>query len=348
MKIGHYELGLNAPFVIAEMSGNHNQSLDRALEIVEAAANAGAHALKLQTYTADTITLNVRSDEFVIADKSSLWSGQSLHDLYQQAHTPWDWHQPIMARAQELGMICFSSPFDETAIDFLETLNVPAYKIASFENCHLPLIRKAASTGKPLIISTGMATVAEIDTAVRCARQAGCSDLVLLKCTSTYPASPANSNLLTIPHLKQLFNCHVGISDHTLGIGVSVASVALGATVIEKHFTLARADGGVDSVFSLEPAELKALVEESQRAFEALGQISYGPTQAETKSLAFRRSLYISQDIPAGTVLNSENLRCVRPGFGLEPRYLDLVLGKKIKCAVSAGTPLKWEHLLDS
>lgn len=331
------------PFIIAEMSGNHNQSLDRALAIVDAAAGAGAHAIKLQTYTADTITLDVREGEFFISDEASLWKGNSLHDLYKQAYTPWEWHEPIMARAREKGLICFSSPFDETAVDFLETLNAPAYKIASFENNHLPLIRKAASTGKPLIVSTGMATLAELDEAVRAAREAGCKSLVLLKCTSTYPASPKDSNILTIPHMRELFGCEVGLSDHTMGIGVAVAAVAHGATVIEKHFTLRRADGGVDSAFSLEPEELRSLVVETERAWQSLGGVAYGPTAAEMNSLAFRRSLYIARDMEAGEVLTGENLRIVRPGQGLHPRHYEQVLGRRIASAVKKGTPLVWE-----
>ena len=326
--IGQRAIGANhAPFIIAEMSGNHNQSLERALEIVDAAAVAGAHALKLQTYTADTITLNVRNKDFLIDDKKSLWDGSNLHDLYQKAYTPWEWHQPIMERAQQHGMVCFSSPFDETAVDFLESLNVPAYKIASFENNHLPLIEKVAKTGKPMIISTGMATISDIEEAVKTARNAGCKDLILLKCTSTYPALPTNTNVLTIPHLKQMFDCQIGLSDHTMGVGVSVAAVAHGATVIEKHFTLNRSDGGVDSTFSLEPDELKSLVVETERAWLSLGQVSYGPTEAELKSLMFRRSVYFAEDIQAGEVLTAKNLRVVRPGFGLHPRFYQSLLG---------------------
>jgi N-acetylneuraminate synthase len=333
------------PFVIAEMSGNHNQSLDRALAIVDAAAAAGAHALKLQTYTADTITLNVRGGDFEIADPGSLWSGKNLHDLYQQAHTPWEWHAPIMQRAREHGMVCFSSPFDESAVDFLEELNVPAYKIASFENSHLPLIAKAAATGKPLIISTGMAGLGDLEQAVSVARSAGCKDLILLKCTSTYPATPVSTNIRTIPHLRELFGCEVGLSDHTMGVGVAVAAVALGATVIEKHFTLSRAEGGVDSAFSLEPAELSALVQESERAWQALGQVRYGPTEAEQKSLVFRRSIYIAVDMVEGAEFTKENLRIVRPGHGIPPRYLDEFIGRRIRRNVTAGTPLSWDLL---
>lgn len=334
-----------APFIIAEMSGNHNQSLDRALAIVDAAGKAGAHALKLQTYTADTMTLALTSGEFTIRDENSLWKGNNLHALYQQAYTPWEWHRPIIERANELGMICFSTPFDETAVDFLESLDVPVYKIASFENIHLPLIRRVAATGKPIIMSTGMASIAELDEAVRAAREAGCKDLILLKCTSTYPATPANTNVLTIPHMRTLFNCQVGLSDHTMGLGASIAAVAHGATVIEKHFTLRRADGGVDSTFSMEPEELAALVLESERAWQSLGQVTYGPTEAEKKSLVFRRSVYIAQDIPAGTVLTQENLRCVRPGLGLPPKYYELLLGRKVNRDVTAGTPMSWDLL---
>lgn len=344
MRIANREIGVHAPpFVIAEMSGNHNQSLERALSIVEAAAKSGAHALKIQTYTADTMTLDLDEGEFFISDPKSLWQGTSLYKLYQEAHTPWEWHAPIFARARELGMIPFSTPFDDTAVDFLESLEVPCYKIASFENTDLPLIRRVAATGKPLIISTGMATVAELDETVRAAREAGCRDLVLLKCTSTYPATPANTNILTIPHLRELFGCEVGLSDHTMGVGVSVASVALGASVIEKHFTLARADGGVDSTFSLEPAEMTALVTETERAWQALGSVNYGPTQAETKSLVFRRSLYIVEDVEAGQMLTAQNVRAIRPGHGLAPRWLEQVLGKRVTRAAKRGTPLSFD-----
>lgn len=334
------------PFVIAEMSGNHNQSLDRALEIVAAAASSGAHAIKLQTYTADTMTLNQRGGGFDIDDPQSLWAGQNLHDLYKKAYTPWDWHRPIMERARELGLICFSSPFDETAVDFLNDLDVPAFKIASFENNHLPLIRKAASTGKPLIISTGMASLADLERAVATAREAGCKDLILLKCTSTYPATPQNTNIRTIPHLRDLFGVQVGLSDHTMGVGVAVASVALGATVVEKHFTLCRADGGVDSAFSLEPQELSALVSETERAWQALGDVRYGPTEAEKKSLIFRRSIYVAEDIAAGEMFTEANLRIVRPGHGAPPWLIDQLLGRVARQNYSAGTPLNLESLL--
>jgi N-acetylneuraminate synthase len=330
------------PFIIAEMSGNHNQSLERALAIVEAAAKAGAHGLKLQTYTPDTMTLDLSEGEFYISDDKSLWKGRTLYDLYRQAHTPWEWHKPIFDRARELGLVVFSTPFDETAVDFLEELDPPCYKIASFENTDLPLIRKVAKTGKPMIISTGMATLAELDETVRTARESGCRDMVLLKCTSTYPATPENTNLMTIPHMRKLFDCEAGLSDHTLGIGVSIAAVAMGATVIEKHFTLSRADGGVDAAFSMEPHELKSLVTETERAWQALGQVMYGPTQAEEKSRLRRRSLYIVKDMKAGDVLTMENVRAVRPGLGLPPKYLDVVLGKKINRDVKMGLPITW------
>lgn len=347
IKVGKYLLGSRQrPFIIAEMSGNHNQSLERALEIVEAAAKTGADALKIQTYTADTMTLNVENPEFKINDKESLWDGQNLYNLYEQAYTPWEWHKPIFDRARELGMIPFSTPFDETAVDFLEELDVELYKIASFENTDIPLIKKVASTGKPMIMSTGMATVAELDEAVHAARAAGCKDLILLKCTSTYPATPDNTNISTIPHMRDLFNVQVGLSDHTMGTGVAVASVALGATVIEKHFTLSRADGGVDAAFSMEPDEMAALVEETERAWQAMGNITYGATEKEKASLKFRRSIYVAKDIVEGEEFTKENIRVIRPGYGLAPKYYDRVLGGKASKSLEAGTPLDWEMLL--
>lgn len=346
IKIASRFIGRNhPPFVIAEMSGNHNQSLERALEIVEEAAKTGAHALKIQTYTPDTMTLDLDEREFHISDRKSLWAGSSLYKLYGEAYTPWEWHKPIFDRARELGIIAFSTPFDGTAVDFLESLDVPCYKIASFENTDLPLIRRVAATGKPLIISTGMASIAELDDTVRAAREAGCRDLILLKCTSTYPATANNTNILTIPHMRELFGCEVGLSDHTMGVGVSVASVALGATVIEKHFTLNRADGGVDSAFSMEPVEMAQLVTETERAWQALGQVGYGPTDAEKKSIQFRRSLYIVRDIRAGDVLTRENVRAIRPGLGLPTKYLEMVLGKAVQQDVKRGTALGWELL---
>lgn len=334
-----------APFVIAEMSGNHNQSLERALAIVDAAAATGAHALKIQTYTPDTITIDVNEREFHIADSNSLWVGKSLYELYGEAYTPWEWHAAIFERARQKGMIPFSTPFDDTAVDLLESLNVACYKIASFENTDLPLIRRVAATGKPLIISTGMASIAELDDTVRAARAAGCKDLVLLKCTSTYPATPENTNILTIPHLRELFGCEVGLSDHTMGIGVSVASVSLGATVIEKHFTLSRADGGVDSAFSMEPAEMVQLMLETDRAWRSLGKVSYGPTEAEKKSLQYRRSLYVVKDMKAGEVFTAETVRSIRPGLGLPTKYINVVLGKKAIRDIRRGTALDWEMI---
>jgi pseudaminic acid synthase len=346
IKIGTFVLGPGRPpLVIAEMSGNHNGSLDRALAIVEMAAKAGAQALKLQTYTADTMTIDLSEREFFISDPNSLWNGTSLYKLYEQAHTPWDWHKPIFDRCRELGIIGFSSAFDATAVDFLEGLNVPCYKVASFENIDLPLVRKVAATGKPMIISTGLASVAELAETVQAAREAGAKDLVLLKCTSAYPASPENSNLNTIPHMRELFGCHVGLSDHTMGIGAAVASAALGAVAIEKHVTLRRADGGVDSAFSLEPEELAALVIESQRAVQAMGGVAYGPAEAERKSLVYRRSLYIVRDLKAGDVLTAENVRAIRPGLGLPPGNLDRVLGRRINRDAPRGTPVSWDLL---
>ncbi|MDC0065530.1 pseudaminic acid synthase [Verrucomicrobia bacterium] len=343
-KIGNISIGLDQkPFVIAEMSGNHNQSLERALEITEAAAKSGAQAMKLQTYTADTMTLDVSEGEFFIDDANSLWKGNSLYDLYKIAYTPWEWHKPIMKRANELGMLCFSTPFDDTAVDYLAELNVPAYKIASFENTDLPLIKKVAATGKPMIISTGMATIAEMDEMVRTIREVSGEQFVLLKCSSTYPATPEDSNVLTIPHMRELFDCEVGLSDHTMGVGASVAAVAHGATVIEKHFTLSRADGGVDSKFSLEPEEMNQLVIESERAWQSLGKVAYGPMEAEKGSMVFRRSLYIAEDMKQGDVLNKINLRIVRPGLGLAPKYYELALGRKVARDVMKGTSVSWD-----
>jgi N-acetylneuraminate synthase len=330
------------PFIIAEMSGNHSHSLGHALAIVEAAARAGAHALKLQTYTPDTMTLDIDEGEFHIDDPSSLWNGNSLYQLYQQAHTPWEWHKQIFDRARELVMLSFSTPFDDTAVEFLESLDVPCYKIASFENTDLPLIRRVAATGKPMIVSTGMASLGELDETVRTAREAGCRELILLKCTSAYPASPSSCNLATIPHLRELFNCEVGISDHTMGPAVPLAGIALGATVIEKHVTLNRADGGVDSAFSLETQDLLELVAESERAWQALGVVSYGATSQEKGSMRFRRSLYIVKDMKAGTALTRENLRAIRPGMGLAPKHLDSLLGRVAVRDLKRGTPASW------
>lgn len=334
------------PFIIAEMSGNHNQSLERALHLVDLAAEAGVDAVKLQTYTADTMTLDIHDGEFYIEAKDNLWRGESLYNLYKKAYTPWEWHEEIFKRCKEKGLIGFSSPFDVTAVNFLESLNVTAYKIASFEIVDIPLIRKVARTGKPIIMSTGMATVAEIDEAVQAVRAEGNDQIILLKCTSTYPASPENSNILTIPHLRKMFNVEVGLSDHTMGVGVAVAAVAYGATVIEKHFTTSRAEGGVDAAFSMEPHELKMLVEETERAWQSLGKVTYGPTEDEKSSIAYRRSLYIGENLKAGDVLTKENVRIIRPGHGLAPKYFDLVLGKRVKQDAKKGTPLTFDLLM--
>ncbi len=345
--IAQFSVGTtHKPFIIAEMSGNHNQSLERAFAIVDAAAASGAHALKLQTYTADTMTLDIRDGDFVINDAKSLWNGRNLHDLYNEAHTPWEWHKPIFERARKLGMVPMSTPFDNSAVDFLEGLDSAVYKIASFEMTDLPLVSRVAATGKPMIISTGMASLAEIDETVKAARAVGCKDLVLLKCTSTYPATPEKTNLATIPVLREAFGVQVGLSDHTMGVGASVAAVALGATVIEKHFTLARADGGVDSAFSLEPHELKSLVVETERAWQAMGHVNFGISSAqEEKSLAFRRSLYVTKDMKKGEAFSLENVRAIRPGFGLAPKWLDHVLKRKAASDLKRGTPLSLEVL---
>lgn len=333
------------PYLIAEMSGNHNHSLDRALEIVTAAAISGADAIKLQTYTAETITLDCNTPDFMIDDKESLWYGRRLYELYQDAHTPWDWHKPIMDHAKSLGIDCFSSPFDTTAVDFLEDLGTPAYKIASFEVIDLPLIREVAKTGKPVIISTGMASVVEIGEAVRVCREAGNEQVCILKCTSTYPAIPEHTNIATIPNMRTTFGCEVGLSDHTMGSGVAVGAVALGAVLIEKHFTLARADGGVDSSFSLEPSEMRTLREETERVWQALGKVTYGGTAAEEGSRQFRRSLYVAEDMKPGEAFTSKNLRSVRPGFGLDPKHFDVLLGKRVNQALKRGTPVSWQMI---
>lgn len=333
------------PFVVAEMSGNHNGSLSHALAIVDAAADCGADAIKLQTYTPDTMTLDIREGDFLVKDPASPWHGQSLYELYKRAHTPWEWHEPIFRRCQERGVLAFSTPFDETSVDFLESLGAPCFKIASQENTDLPLIERAAATGKPLIISTGMARVGELEETVRMARNAGCKDLVLLKCTSNYPALPTDSHLRTLPNMQNLFDVLVGLSDHTLGIGVAVASVAFGAALIEKHFTLSRADGGVDAEFSMEPEEFRMLVREAKNAWYAMGKVHYGPTTSEAPSLRYRRSLYVTKDLPAGATLTKDNVRAVRPGLGLPPKYLHSVIGRQTVKPVRRGTPLSWELL---
>lgn len=346
MKIGKHLIGPeHPPFIIAEVSGNHNQSLDRALELVDLAAASGAHALKLQTYTADTLTIDVKDGEFWISDPKSLWKGESLYDLYKKAYTPWEWHKPIFERCHQKGILCFSTPFDDTAVDFLESLSVPCYKIASFENVHLPLIARVAKTGKPMIISTGLANEEEIAEAVFTAKSNGCKDLVLLKCTSSYPASPLQSNLMTIPNLKEKFKVEAGLSDHTLGIAAAVASVALGARVIEKHFIKSRAEGGVDSAFSLEPAEMKLLVDETFAAWQALGKVNYGPTEEERRSLQFRRSIYVIKDLKKGDLFSPDNIAIIRPGLGLKPKYFSKILGQKAKVDLKRGQALQSIHL---
>ncbi|GAB3894959.1 pseudaminic acid synthase [Spirosoma agri] len=348
IQVAHYTISpAHRPFVIAEMSGNHNQSLDRALDIVDAVADAGAHALKLQTYTPDTITFNGASEEFYIRDAKSLWADKNLYKLYAEAYTPWEWHKPIFDHAKKRGMIAFSSPFDTTAVDFLESLDVPLYKVASFENTDHILLKKIAQTGKPVIMSTGVASVADLDESVKVLRANGCKDLILLKCTSTYPATPETTNLHTIPHMRQLFDVPVGLSDHTMGIGAAVAAVALGAVVLEKHVTLRRADGGVDSAFSLEPDELKSLVIETERAQLAMGQVSYTLTPKEQKSLQFKRSLYVVQSMKAGESFTPDNVRSIRPANGLHTRYYDDVLGKTATIDIVAGTALTW-NLVES
>jgi pseudaminic acid synthase len=344
IKIGNVIIGQeHKPFIIAEMSGNHNQSLEKALSIIDAAADTGAHAVKLQTYTPDTLTINVSHGEFQINDTKSLWNGRNLYELYQEAMTPWEWHKALFDRAKEKGIFCFSTPFDDTAVDFLEELEMPVYKIASFENNHLPLLKKIAKTGKPIIMSTGISKLSDIEIAVNTLKENGCNELILLKCTSTYPATPKNTNIRTIPHMSKLFNCHVGLSDHTLGIGTSVASVALGARVIEKHFTLNREEGGVDSAFSMEPLEFKSLVEESERAFLSLGEVKYGILPDELKSLTFKRSIYVIKDMKEGDMFTKDNIRIIRPGLGASPQHFDMFLGKKINQTVIKGTALTFD-----
>lgn len=330
------------PLIIAELSGNHNGSLEQALKLVEEAAKAGVRAIKLQTYTPDTITLNVKREEFLISEPSSLWKGRNLYDLYREAHMPWEWHEPIFKKCRQLGLTAFSTPFDETAVDFLETLDVPCYKIASPEIVDLPLIRKTAATGKPLIISTGGSTLAEIGEAVETARNSGCRELILLKCTAAYPANPADVHLRTLAHLASCFDTLVGLSDHTLGLGVPIASVALGCCVIEKHLTLSRADGGVDSAFSLEPHEFKSLVEETRRAWEALGQVHYGPIPAEKTTLSHRPSLYFVEDLAEGETVQARHVRSVRPAKGLPPKYEPAIIGLKVARSIQKGTPVNW------
>lgn len=344
IKIGNQTIGsAHPPMIVAEMSGNHCGSLENALKIVEKAKEAGVHAIKLQTYRPDTITLNSDEKEFYIHEKGSLWDGRRLYDLYQEAHTPWEWHQPIFSLCRKLDIEIFSSPFDETAIDFLETLSPPCYKIASLEIVDHALIQKAARTGKPLIISTGTATLVEIGEAVTAARNAGCKRLILLKCTAAYPAHPIDMHLRTIPHLRDCFETLVGLSDHTLGLGVAIAGVAMGACLIEKHFILDRSKGGVDSGFSLEPSEFRMLVDESKKAWQALGKISYGNLNSEKSIFSLRPSLYFSLDLPAGIIVKQEHICSVRPGCGLPPKELSRIVGLTLNVSVKKGTPVSWE-----
>lgn len=342
--IGAYEVGGGSPpLIVAEMSGNHNQSYERALAIIDAAAQAGVHALKLQTYTADTITLDVRARGFLIEDPHSLWHGKTLYELYRSASTPWEWHERLFERCRQRGLLAFSTPFDATAVDFLESLEVPCYKIASFENVDHALVRKVAQTGKPVLISTGMASLEELSETVAVAREAGCRDLVLMKCCSSYPADPGDLNLASLPHMRRTFQCPVGLSDHTLGIGAAVASVAFGAVAIEKHLTISRRERGVDSAFSMEPEEMRALVRESERAWRALGKLQYGPTERERASMQFRRSLYVVEDMKAGEVFTERNVKSIRPGLGLPPKHLRELLGRRVRQRVVRGTPVSWE-----
>jgi len=333
------------PFVIAEVSGNHNGSLDRALAIVDAAAGAGAHALKLQTYTADTMTIDCDGPAFRLSADHELWGDQVLHQLYEQAHTPWEWHGPLFERAREHGMVAFSSPFDPTAIELLESLDVPAYKIASSELVDLPLIRAVAEKGKPVILSTGMGTLEEIGAAVRTVRATGNDQVVVLRCTVSYPAPVEHSHVRSIPVVADAFDCVVGLSDHTDGFGASVAAVALGASVLEKHVTLSRSDGGVDSDFSLEPAELATLVRETRNAWLSLGGTAVGPSAAEAEGLRFRRSLFVVEDVKRGDPVTPDNVRSIRPAGGLPPGEIDRVLGRTFSADVTRGTPLSWDVL---
>lgn len=346
VRIGSREVGASTPpYIIAEMSGNHDGDLGKAQDIVRMAAEAGAHAIKLQTYTADTITIDADTPDFRISSGHELWADRRLYDLYDEAHTPWEWHEPLFSLARELGLDAFSSPFDPTAVEFLEGLDVPCYKIASSEIVDLPLIRSAASTGKPVIISTGMASVAEIHAAVGAVRSTGNDQVLVLSCTANYPADPEDSHLRGIPVMADAFDVPVGLSDHTLGIGAAVAAVALGAVLIEKHVTMSREGGGVDSAFSLEPAELAALVRESETAWRALGQPRIGATSGEKEGLRFRRSLFVTEDVRAGDLVSAANVRSIRPAGGLAPEEFGVVEGRAFRKDAAKGTPLSWDLL---
>lgn len=345
MKIYGKPIGPKHPvYIIAELSANHANKLEHALETVRAAKDCGADAIKLQTYTADTMTLPLSKPPFLIKGGTP-WDGRNLYDLYKEAHTPWEWHEPLMKEAKKLGLDCFSTAFDATSLEFLEKLNMGVHKIASFEIVDIPLIEKMALTGKPMIISTGMATLEEIDDAVKAARRSGCKELALLKCTSAYPAPFREMNLRTIPDLEKRYQCPVGLSDHTLGISVPIASISLGACIVEKHFTLTRKIKGPDSSFSLEPAEFKAMVEAIRSVSDALGRVEYGLTENQKGSIAFRRSLFVVGDVKAGEILTEKNVRSIRPGNGMSPKYYSEVIGKTASCDISAGTPLTWEKI---
>jgi len=346
--IGNRTVGAGHPaYLVAELSGNHNGDLGRALETIHAAAQAGADAIKLQTYTADTLTIQSDRPEFVVGGGGP-WSGRTLYDLYQEAHTPWEWHPKLFAEARSLGLDIFSTPFDGEAIKLLQDLDAPAYKVASFELVDDRLLRQVASTGKPVILSTGMATSDEISHAVGVLRAAGCAELMLLRCTSSYPAPDAEMNLLAIPLLASTFGCQVGLSDHSLGTGAAVVAVTLGACLIEKHFTLSRSVGGVDSHFSLEPSEFRSLVQEVRRAEAMMGKASFGPGVAEAGNVALRRSLYVVEDVPEGGLFTERNVRSIRPGLGLAPRYLEMIIGRRAVRPIGRGTPMKWEFLFPS
>ena len=335
------------PFIVAEMSGNHNQSINNALKIIDEASKCGVDAVKIQTYTADTLTINSKKNDFQISDKKSLWKNQSLYELYKKAYTPWEWHKKIFNHCKRRGLICFSSPFDHTAVEFLENLNVPAYKIASFEINNIPLIEQIAKKGKPMIISTGLASLKEIKEVIKTAYKNGCKKIILLKCTSSYPSEPIDSNIVTIKDLKRKFNCEVGISDHTKGIGVSIAAISQGATFIEKHFTLDRKKGGVDSDFSMEPDEMRQLVKEANNAWQSLGKIFYGSTKSEKNSLKFRKSIYAVQSINKNEQFTKDNIRVIRPGYGLEPKYFNKIIGLKSNKNLTVGDPIKFSSVIN-